>query len=125
MGKVCGCTTPCQTQRTLPHVAFGPSTQLEFGLAHLDQMYKLAEEERSCGNGPAVVSVHDELLRKPIASRTLEAARTRLLPTSVGRNLSGSNPPPVSPNDKAEEAAEADRIETFIMSLDVRDVYFS
>ena len=33
-------------------------------LAHLDQLQKLAEEERYCGNSPAVVFVYDELLRK-------------------------------------------------------------
>ena len=40
----------------------------------------------------------------------LEGARTRLLHTSVGRNSSGSNPPLVSANDRAKEAAEAERI---------------
>ena len=103
-----------------------PMEQLTWpqALAYLDQMYKLAEEERFCGNCPAVVFVYDELLRKSVANRAewngrsldladkqiLEAARTRLLQTSVGRNSSGSNPPPVSANDKAKEAAEAERI---------------
>ena len=34
----------------------------------------------------------------------LEAARTLLLQTSVGRNSFGSNPPLVSANDRAKEA---------------------
>ena len=93
-------------------------------LAHLDQKYKLAEEERCCGNGPAVVFVYGELSRKSVANRAewkdrsldlavvfgepdrqvMEVARTRLLPTSVCRNSSGSNPSPVSANDKAKVA---------------------
>ena len=40
----------------------------------------------------------------------LEATWTRLLQTSVGRNSSGSNPFLVSADDKAKEAAEAERI---------------
>ena len=110
-------------------VAMGQLTWPQ-ALAHRDQMYKLAEEERYCGNSPAVVFVYDELLRKSVANRAewhdksldlavvfgerdkqiLEAARTRILQTSKGRNSSGSNPPLVSANDRANEAAEAERI---------------
>ena len=38
-------------------------------LAHLDQMFINCEEERYCGNSPAVVFVYDELLRKSVANR--------------------------------------------------------
>ena len=85
-------------------VAMGQLTW-PLALAHLDQMYKLAEEERCCGNNPAVVFVYDELLRKSVANRAewndrsldlsvvigerdkqiLEASRTCLLSTSAGR----------------------------------------
>ena len=99
-------------------------------LAHLDQMYKLEEDERCCGNNHTVVFVYDKLLRKSVANwaelndrslgvqfvfaerdkQILEASRTRLLPTSAGRNPSGSVSTPVSATDKAKEAAEAERI---------------
>ena len=49
-------------------VAMGQRSWL-VALAHLDQMYKLAEEERCCGNNLAVVFVCGELLRKSVANR--------------------------------------------------------
>ena len=88
-------------------------------------MYKLAQEERYCGDTPAVVFVYDELLRKSVADRAewndkivfgerdkqiLDAARIRLLQTSVGRNSSGSNPLLACANDRTREAADAERI---------------
>ena len=74
--------------------------------------------------------VYDELLRKSVANRAewndnsldlavvfeeqdkqiLEAARIRLLHTNVGLHSSGLNPPLVSANDGANEAAEAERL---------------
>ena len=47
--------------------AMGQLTWL-LALAHLDQIYKLAEEKRCCGNNLAVVFVYDELLRKSVAN---------------------------------------------------------
>ena len=38
-------------------------------LSHANQMYKLAEEERISGIGPALVFIYDKLLRKSIATR--------------------------------------------------------
>ena len=78
-------------------------------LSHANQMYKLAEEERISGTGPALVFVYDELLRKSIATRAewgdpsldlmtsfgevekqvLEAARTRMLHTGFWNKTRG------------------------------------
>ena len=75
-------------------------------LSHANQMYKLAEEERISGTGPALAIIYDEVLRKSIATRAewgdpsldlmtafgevekqvLEAARTRLLQTGFSRH---------------------------------------
>ena len=49
-------------------VAMGQMTWLMV-LSHANQMYKLAEEERISGTGPALVFIYDELLRKSIATR--------------------------------------------------------
>ena len=79
-------------------------------LSHANQMYKLAEEERISGYGPALVFIYDELLRKSIETRAewsdpspdlmtvfgevekqvLETARTRLLQTGLSRQASAS-----------------------------------
>ena len=38
-------------------------------MSHANQMYKLAEEERISGTGPALVFVYDDFLRKSTATR--------------------------------------------------------
>ena len=82
-------------------------------LSHVDQMYKLAETERHSGNGPAIVFVYDELLRRSLASRAewgdpsldvaaavgetdkqiLEAARPRLHQAGMLRQAPGAGMP--------------------------------
>ena len=47
-------------------------------LSHANQMYKLAEEERISGTGPALVFIYDELLRKSITTRAECLVRQRI-----------------------------------------------
>ena len=99
-------------------------------LSHANQMYKLAEEERISGTGPALVFVYDELLRKSIATRAewgdpsldlmtafgevekqvLEAARTRLLQTGFSRQQNQRNQNGQDANSRAKDGAEAERL---------------
>ena len=99
-------------------------------LSHANQMYKLAEEERIAGTGPALVFVYDELLRKSIATRAewcdpsldlltafgevekqvLEAARTRLLQTCFSRQQNQRNRNGQDANSRAKDGTEAERL---------------
>ena len=99
-------------------------------LSHANQMYKLAEEERISGTGPALVFIYDELLRKSIATRAewgdpsldlmtvfdevekqvLEAARTRLLQTGLSRQQNQRNQNNQDANSRAKVGAEAERL---------------
>ena len=117
----------CGNRHAPAAVAMGQLTWPQ-ALAHLDQMYKLAEGTRFGGTSPAVVFVYDELLRKSVANRaewnvtgvwiwlfclrngaskSWKLLEDALLPTSAGRNPSGSNPPPVSADDKAKEGSRS------------------
>ena len=99
-------------------------------LSHANQMYKLAEEERISGTGPALASVYDELLGKSIATgaewgdpsldlmtafgevekQALEAARTTLLQTGFSRQQNQRNQNNQDANSRAKDAAEAERL---------------
>ena len=96
-------------------------------LSHANQMKKLAEEERNSGTGPALVFVHDELLRKSIATwaewgdpsldlmtafgevekQVLEAARTRVLQTGFSRQKNQRNQNGQDANSRVKDGAEA------------------
>ena len=67
----------------------------QHALAHLDQMYKLAEEELFCGNGAAVVFVYDELQRNSVANRAGWNDRSLDLAVVFGSCSRQANCPPV------------------------------